>query len=322
MPKSVGREAGPQASKHQYITVQDFLSKALTENRNILLFAAVHVYALVGLVFVEWSWKWMTLLFFSYYARMFGVTAGYHRYFSHKAFKANRAFQFCLACLGCSSMQKGVLWWASHHRHHHKHSDTEEDIHSPTLLGFLWSHCGWFLLSNDHYKVLWEYIPDLVQFPELLWLERNHMVPGMVFAISLYLFGGYEAFFWGFIVGTVLVWHGTYTINSLSHVYGSRRYATTDTSRNNPLLAILTLGEGWHNNHHAYMSAARNGFFWFEWDPTYYTLVVLSKLGLTDDLKPPAWTYLEKKKLSNMPPGYVDTPERLYGGKHGCGDVK
>mmetsp|Transcript_24390 Transcript_24390/g.61146 ORF Transcript_24390/g.61146 Transcript_24390/m.61146 type:complete len:317 (+) Transcript_24390:98-1048(+) len=310
MPRAVGVEAGPRASKNRYVSFREFSRKSLCEYRNVVLFAAVHLYALVGLCFVEWSAKWIALLVFTYYSRMFGITGGYHRYFSHKAFKTGRVMQFLLAVLGAASMQKGVLWWASHHRHHHKHSDQEDDVHSPTRMGFVWAHCGWFLLSNDHAHVRWEYIPDLL-VPELLWLERNFMAPGAVLSVLLTALGGYPAFFWGFIVSTVLVWHGTFTINSLSHVYGSRRYATSDTSRNNFWLSLVTMGEGWHNNHHAYMFSASNGFHWFEWDPTYYTLYALSLAGLVHDLRPPAWDYLRTRELCAMPKGYVDSPERL-----------
>jgi len=153
-------------------------------------------------------------------------------------------------------------------------------------------------LSNDYVEVLWDYIPDLKHVPELLWLEKFHLVPGMVFATTLFLLGGYPVFFWGFVVSTVILWHGTFTINSLSHVFGSQRYETGDTSKNNWVLAIITLGEGWHNNHHAHASATANGFFWYEYDPTYYVVRLLAFLGVATRLKQPAWEMLEKKLVS------------------------
>jgi len=203
---------------------------------------------------------------------MFGITAGYHRYFSHKSYQTGRVFQFALAWLGAMSVQKGALWWAAAHRHHHKYADQDEDIHSPTLRGFLWSHSGWFLLSDQNVETKWNYIPDLVKFPELLWLNNHHLVPGVVMGASMWLVGGWQLFYWGFVLSTVLLWHGTFTINSLAHVYGSRRYVTDDTSKNNFWLSIITLGEGWHNNHHTYKSSAHQGFFWYEIDPTFLVL--------------------------------------------------
>jgi len=298
MPRSVGIDS-QTPNRNKYIRAKTVFSEAFGKNINLTLFAAIHVFAFLGLFFVEWSWKLVTLCIGLYYLRMFGITAGYHRYFSHRTYKLDRIPAFIMALIGSLSLQKGVLWWASHHRYHHKFADTEDDIHSPTVMGFLWSHCGWFLLSNDHSKVLWPYIPDLAKRYELILLERYHMVPGLVFALFLYLVGGYPAFFWGFIVSIVLCWHGTYTINSLSHVYGKRRYDTPDTSRNNWLLSIITLGEGWHNNHHAYQHSARNGFFWYEFDPTYYILFFFSIFGIVRNMKPPAWNLLDKMLIKN-----------------------
>jgi stearoyl-CoA desaturase (delta-9 desaturase) len=216
--------------------------------------------------------------------RMFFVTAGYHRYFSHRAFKTSRAFQFVIAFMAMSSSQKGVLWWAAHHRHHHRFSDQELDLHSPTLFGFFWSHIGW-IISDKYNDTRMDYIADFAKFPELRWLNKYHMVPPVALSAALWLIGGWHLFIWGFCLSTVFLWHDTFTINSLSHLFGSRRYETSDTSRNNWLLALLTLGEGWHNNHHHFMASARQGFYWWEIDITYYTLKVLSWLGIVWDLR-------------------------------------
>jgi stearoyl-CoA desaturase (delta-9 desaturase) len=250
-----------------------------------LPFAAVHL-AVLGVLFVKFHWWYPVLALGLYAVRMFFVTAGYHRYFSHRTFKTSRAFQFLLAVSAMTSLQKGVLWWAAHHRHHHRFSDLDEDIHSPSLNGFWWSHLGW-ILCRRYNTTRAELVPDLARYPELRWLNTYHMVPGAVLGTLLFLTGGMGIFLWGFCVSTVMLWHGTFTINSLCHVFGRRRYATTDTSRNSLILSLITMGEGWHNNHHHYMSSVRQGFFWWEIDLTYYILKMLSWVHIVWDLKMP-----------------------------------
>jgi stearoyl-CoA desaturase (delta-9 desaturase) len=196
------------------------------------------------------------------------------------------------------SVQKGVLWWAANHRLHHRHSDQPLDIHSPLQHGFWWSHVGW-ILSGAHEKTEWNQIQDLAKYPELKWLNQYHLVPGISYAIALFICGGWGALVWGFFASTVLLWHGTFTINSLSHVFGSIRYQTTDTSRNNFWLSLITLGEGWHNNHHCYMSSTNQGFFWWELDGSYYALKILSWCGIVRDLRKPPLKLLEAKTLKS-----------------------
>jgi stearoyl-CoA desaturase (delta-9 desaturase) len=221
-----------------------------------------------------------------YLLRMFGITAGYHRYFAHRAYRTGRGFQVLLAWLGGMSAQKGALWWAAHHRDHHRWSDTPEDLHSPVRQGFLWSHMGWFLVRRYERSKL-ERIGDLARFAELRWLDRWHLVPPLALGATLLGLGGWPAFLWGFCVSTVLLWHGTFFINSLAHVMGRRRYETGDESRNSFLLALVTLGEGWHNNHHFYASTANQGWFWWELDVSYLTLRLLERLGLVHGLRTP-----------------------------------
>ena len=254
-------------------------------------FVAVHL-AVLGIFFVPFHWWYPVLALGLYAARMFFVTAGYHRYFSHRTFKTTRFFQGVLAVTAMTSLQKGVLWWAAHHRHHHRYSDLDEDVHSPTLRGFWWSHVGW-ILSKRYNTTRSELVPDLARYPELRWLNKNHVVPGALLGTLLFLVGGLGVFFWGFCVSTVLLWHGTFTINSLCHVFGRRRYQTTDTSRNSLILSLITMGEGWHNNHHHYMSSVRQGFFWWEIDLTYYILKMLSWAHIVWDLKMPPRALLE-----------------------------
>jgi stearoyl-CoA desaturase (delta-9 desaturase) len=222
-----------------------------------------------------------------YVVRMFGVTAGYHRYFSHRSFKTGRVMQFAFAFLAQSSAQRGILWWAAKHRHHHKHSDTEFDVHSPRHRGFLYSHVGW-IFTPQHGATDYDGIPDLTRFPELVWLNRHPYLPAMLLALGCFALGGWVMLVVGFFWSTVLLYHGTFFINSLAHVHGTQRYVTGDDSRNNWWLALITLGEGWHNNHHAYQRSTRQGFRWFEIDPTFYVLAGLSCLHLVWDLgKPP-----------------------------------
>jgi stearoyl-CoA desaturase (delta-9 desaturase) len=222
-----------------------------------------------------------------YFFRMLGLTTGYHRYFSHRTYKTNRVYQFLLALWGTLCTQKGPLWWAAHHRHHHKESDQPGDVHSPTLRGFWWSHTGWILCAKYN-QTRYDQIRDFARYPELRWLNKYHLLPPIALAVSLFLIGGFSMLVWGFFISTTLLWHGTFTINSLSHVYGRQRYKTTDTSRNNWLLAIVSMGEGWHNNHHYHQNTANQGWFWWEWDPSFYFLKVMSWLGVISDLRVPS----------------------------------
>ena len=252
-------------------------------------FALVHAAAL-GVVVVGFSWWGVALCLASYYLRMFAITAGFHRYFSHRAYRLGRVPQFLLAFLGQTAAQKGVLWWASNHRHHHKYSDRPEDIHSPLQGGIWWSHMGW-ILSPDYVETDLSRVPDLAKYPELKWLDRHQYVPTALYAVALALAFGPVGLFYGYFLSTVLLWHGTFSINSVMHVFGRRSFATTDDSRNSFLLALVTMGEGWHNNHHWAQGSAAQGFRWWEVDASYYLLWLGEKLGLLRDLHrpPPHW---------------------------------
>jgi len=249
-------------------------------------FFAVHVAAVVGVWWLGWSWKGFALAMGLYVVRMFGVTGAYHRYFSHRTYHTSRWFQLVLAVLAQTSLQKGALWWAAHHRDHHKYSDTKQDPHSWREEGFWWSHVGW-ILSRKTEDTDYKKIPDLARFPELRWLNEHHLVPGVTLAVLLWLVGSWPALVWGFFVSTTLLWHGTFSINSLAHWWGRRRYDTADDSKNSLALAIITMGEGWHNNHHYYPRSTAQGFFWWEIDPTFYILRALAAVGLVWDLHTP-----------------------------------
>jgi stearoyl-CoA desaturase (delta-9 desaturase) len=265
-------------------------AKRLASITQGLPFYGVHVFAL-GVLFVPFRWEYVAMIAALYAVRMFAVTAAYHRYFSHRAYKTSRWFQFVLAVIGSTALQKGVLWWAAHHRKHHRCSDQPCDIHSPTLRGILWAHIGW-IVTPDYEETDWPRIKDFARYPELVWLNRWHLVPGIALLAAIFAVGGAAALLWAFF-GQVILWHGTFTINSLSHIFGKVRYETTDTSKNNWLLALITFGEGWHNNHHYYPASANQGFFWWEVDVTYTILRGLEKLGLVWDLKLPPKHVLE-----------------------------
>ncbi len=254
------------------------------DNFQLIPFALIHLLAIYAF-FVPFQTYYFWVILSLYFGRMFFVTAGYHRYFSHRSFKLNRFFQFLLAFLAQSSGQKGVLWWAAHHRLHHLNSDTAEDVHSPARDGFLWAHVGW-ILSPKYLGFDSELIGDFSKFPELLFIDRHNWVPPTILGTVIFLLGGWHLFLWGFAVSTVLLYHGTFTINSLAHLWGSRRFETTDTSRNNFFLAFITMGEGWHNNHHHYKHSCRQGLRWWEIDFTYYGLLMLSWVGVVREIRP------------------------------------
>lgn len=245
----------------------------------------------------------------SYLIRMFAITAFYHRYFAHRAFRASRPVQFAFALIGASATQRGPLWWAAHHRRHHKHADRAGDPHTPRK-GFYWSHMGWFL-SRAHFATEWEQIPDLARFPELRWLDRFDIVVPVVYAAGLFGLGallerfapglgtsGGQLLVWGYFISTVVLIHVTLTINSLAHRFGRRRFATRDDSRNNFWLALLTLGEGWHNNHHHFPGSARQGFYWWEVDVSFWLLKLMEGLGLVRDLKPVPAGVLQMRRVA------------------------
>ena len=228
----------------------------------------------------------------TFLVRMFGITGGYHRYFAHKTYKTSRPFQFALAFLACSATQKGPLWWAGHHRGHHKYADRPGDVHSPRE-GFYYAHQGWIFDRRWDATPL-DRIGDFAAYPELAWLNRYHIVPPALLALGCYLLGGFSALIWGFVISTVALWHTTYCVNSVCHVWGRRRYPTPDTSRNNWLMALLTLGEGWHNNHHHFCASTRQGFRWWEIDVTYYALRALQAVGLVWEIREPPMHVLER----------------------------
>lgn len=276
-------------------------------------FIGIHL----GCLFVIWvgfSWTAVAVAAFLYVVRMFGLTAGYHRYFSHRSYKTSRWFQFLLGFLGTSAVQNGPLWWSSHHRLHHKFSDTENDVHSPVSGSLWWSHVGW-ILSKKFNRTEHRLVADLARYPEIRWLDKFHLAGPITLGVLLYVTGmlleqhapqlgttGWQLVVWGMFIGTTILYHGTFTVNSIAHLWGSRRFKTTDDSRNNPLIALITLGEGWHNNHHRYMSSERQGFYWWEIDISHMILTAMSWVGLVWDLRtPPESIYEEAEAQRSIP---------------------
>jgi stearoyl-CoA desaturase (delta-9 desaturase) len=284
-----------------------------------LPFVALHL-ACLTVFWVGASWIAIAVAIGLYWLRMFAITAFYHRYFSHRTFKTSRVMQFIFAAVAASSIQRGPLWWAAHHRLHHRAADTEGDTHSPTRHGFLWSHMGWFM-TDANFRTRIEVVRDLAEFPELVLIDRYDTMVPILLGLMLYALGallqcfkpelrtsGTQLVVWGLVISSVALMHATFTINSLAHRFGSRRYATRDESRNSLALALFTLGEGWHNNHHRYPGAARQGFFRGEIDLTYYVLRTLSKVGLVWDLRPVPLAVLEE---GQSPPRSASTVRNL-----------
>ncbi|HVE44509.1 MAG TPA: acyl-CoA desaturase [Gammaproteobacteria bacterium] len=272
---------------------------------------------------VGFSWTAFIVAAVLYFVRLFSIGAFYHRYFSHRTFQTSRAAQFVFALFAASCVQRGPLWWASHHRQHHMVSDEPADAHSPIQHGFWWSHVGWFL-SKKHYHYNPERVRDLAKFPELVFLDKyDNLVPTILF-ISLLGIGsllhhyapqlgvtGPQLLVWGFCISTIALFNSTVVINSLCHMFGRKRFNTADSSRNSLLLALLTLGEGWHNNHHHYPATARQGFMWWEIDITYYVIKLMEKLGIVWDVRGVPHSVLQKDlvKTANTRPLEVSPDE-------------
>tara|TARA_B100001093_G_C26817575_1_gene1010444 strand:- start:998 stop:1906 length:909 start_codon:yes stop_codon:yes gene_type:complete len=270
------------------------------EDNRLLLITSPLVFmhlACIGIFFTGFSWVAVVALLITYFVRVFALTAGFHRYFSHRSFKTSRFFQFIMAWVGTSAAQMGPMWWAAHHRHHHQHSDTEEDVHSPIAKDIFWAHVGW-VLCRTYGGTKTERVQDLYKFPELRFIDRLHALPAISLGLALYYIGqqlnfyypglgtsGWQLVMWGFFLSTALVYHVTFCVNSVTHIIGNKRFKNSDESRNNFWIALLTFGEGWHNNHHRYPLSARQGMYWWEFDLSYLLLRGLEKLGLVWDLK-------------------------------------
>jgi len=253
----------------------------------VTIFWSIQASAL--LVFaVPFRWAYVALWAGAHFVRAVGLTLAFHRYYAHRAFKMGRVTRFLWTFIGTAAMQKGPLWWAGHHVNHHKFADREGDPHSPMVSGVYYAHLGWFLNDTkyDRVEATNPVIRDFSTVPEIAFLDRFFGVPPLMMAIALYLAGGMPWVVWGFCLPTMTLAHATFAINSINHMFGSRRFETVDESRNNPLTAFFAAGEGWHNNHHRFQRAARNGFYWWEFDITWYVIRLMKAVGLAWDVQP------------------------------------
>jgi stearoyl-CoA desaturase (delta-9 desaturase) len=279
----------------------------------IAVFWSVQVSALL-VFFVPFHPALVGLWATSHFVRAVGLTLLFHRYLAHRAFKLNRVARFVWAFIGTAAMQKGPLWWAGHHVNHHKFADRDGDPHSPMVSGFYYAHIGWFLndTRHDRVEVTNPVMRDFSPVPELALLERCFWAPPAILAAVMYLLGGMPWFVWGFCLPTMTLAHSTFAINTVNHMFGSRRFETVDESRNNPVTAFFAVGEGWHNNHHRFQRAARNGFYWWEFDITWYTIKAMEAVGLAWDLQAvPARIYEEARavkaqRAARIVPSVVD----------------
>ncbi|MDG1241399.1 MAG: acyl-CoA desaturase [Opitutae bacterium] len=281
--------------------LRKIIKHAAEDEDNRLLMASSPIFVMhllaFGALFTGFSWAAVIALLITYVVRVFALTAGFHRYFSHRSFKTSRVFQFIMAWVGTSAAQLGPMWWAANHRHHHQHSDKPEDIHSPVVKNAFWAHIGW-ILCRAYGTIQHDRIKDLSKYPELRFIDRFHILPvasliGVLYAIGAYLNAYYPALgtsgmqmvMWGFFLSTILVYHVTFCVNSVTHIVGNKRFNNDDESRNSFWVALLTFGEGWHNNHHRWPLSARQGMYWWEFDLSYLLLRGLEKLGLVWDIK-------------------------------------
>ncbi len=279
----------------------------------VSIFWLVQVSAL--LVFaVPFRWAFIALWAASHFVRAIGLTLAFHRYYAHRAFKMNRVARFVWTFIGTAAMQKGPLWWAGHHVNHHKFADREGDPHSPMVSGVYYAHIGWFLndAKYDRVEATNPVLRDFGPVPEVAWLDRYYFVAPVMLAVALFVLGGLPWLVWGFCLPTMTLAHATFAINTVNHMFGSRRFETVDESRNNPVTAFFAVGEGWHNNHHRYQRAARNGFYWWEFDVTWYVIRAMNAVGLAWDVLPvPKRVYeearvMKAKRASRKVPSIVE----------------
>jgi stearoyl-CoA desaturase (delta-9 desaturase) len=287
----------------------------LINSLTVFIFWTVQA-SIILIFFVPFSWGLVALWAASHFLRAIGLTLAFHRYFAHRAFQMNRATRFFWTFVGTAAMQKGPIWWAGHHVNHHRFADREGDPHSPSVSGLYYAHIGWFLNDTRHEKLEKNnpVLRDFSTVPEIAWLDTYFFVPPLLLAVAMFVGGGFPWLVWGFCAPTVTLAHATFAINTVNHMFGSRRFNTIDESRNNALTAIFAAGEGWHNNHHRYQRAARNGFYWWEFDPTWYVIRLMQVVGLVTDVQPVPERIYEEARASNVArvvPSVVRSPEPL-----------
>ncbi len=247
---------------------------------------AFHIGAIAALFFFSWG-AFLTAVVLYIFAINMGIGMGYHRLLTHRGYKTPKWIEYFLAVCGTLSLEGGPIFWVATHRVHHQLSDKTGDPHTPTEGGW-WAHLGWILSGESLHAqtvMLGRYAPDLTKDRFHVWLSKYHWVPLTLVGLGLLAIGGWKWVLWGIFLRVTLGLHSTWLVNSATHMWGSRRFPTRDESRNNWWVALLTGGEGWHNNHHAHPVSARHGLKWYEFDPNYYGIWVLKQLGLARDIK-------------------------------------
>jgi stearoyl-CoA desaturase (delta-9 desaturase) len=273
---------------------------------------------LIAAVILLWhtpfSWLNLSLFLGGYIITTLGITAGYHRLFTHKSYKAAPAVSVVLGVVGSMAVQGSILDWVATHRRHHQHTDRPDDPHSPyafgtsvggMLRGMVHSHLGWFFAKSPPREVMDKYVPDLLSDPFIppmsrwfgLWAVLGQLIPAAIgLAVTHTWMGALMAWIWGGLLRVFFVHHVTWSVNSVCHLWGSRPFDSHDQSRNNLVMGILAMGEGWHNTHHAFPASARHGLSWWEFDATYWFIRLLAALGLASDIKLPPPARIEAKR--------------------------
>src|SRR6202142_3422431 len=268
-----------------------------------------HVGAVAALFMFNWK-AFAVAVFLYWFCTGLGISMGFHRLLTHRSYKVPRPLEYLFAICGALTLEGGPISWVATHRIHHQNSDLPGDPHSPHDGGW-WAHAGWILYGETNHnntRVMSKYAPDLARQPFYVWLNNYHWVPMIVLGVLLYAIGGLPMMLWGIAVRVVVGLHATWLVNSATHMWGRRRFATRDDSRNNWWVALMTFGEGWHNNHHAHPTSARHGLAWYELDLTWIQIRTLQLLGIARSIR--------VAKLDNA---FTSTP-RSAGTGHGQGD--
>jgi fatty-acid desaturase len=253
---------------------------------NLLFMILFHVLALAALFFFTWKALAVAVVLWCV-SIFFGIGIGYHRLLTHRGFKTPRLLRYFLTVCGTLALEGGPIYWIVNHRVHHQHTDRHGDPHTPEEGGW-WSHAGWVLHGTGltgQTELIRQYAPELLEDPFMVWISNYHWLPLTVLAVVLFALGGLPWLLWGIFLRVTLGLHAVWFVNSATHMWGSRRFSTKDNSRNLWWVAVLTGGEGWHNNHHAYPVSARHGLAWYELDVNYYTIWLLGKLGLATQIR-------------------------------------
>ena len=252
----------------------------------IIVLLILHAGAVAALFMFSWANLAVTL-FLLWFATGLGISMGYHRLHTHRSYQVPRALEYLFAVCGALTFEGGPIFWVATHRVHHQKSDRPGDPHSPRE-GAWWSHMVWMLVGeakHSNTRLMAKYAPDLAKDRFYVWLDHYHWLPNILLAGLLFAIGGVPMVLWGVCLRVVIGLHATWLVNSATHMWGSRRFATHDDSRNLWWVALITFGEGWHNNHHAHPTSARHGLAWYEFDPSWLQIQILKRFGIAKSVK-------------------------------------